>query len=95
MTHLYHHFLPNIFTKLKSPQSCLTPAAAFYIIESSGGGSMIEDFESIQKKYRHLLLARTIGLSYREVEELVHKSRRKIRRDDEPFPIQSEQQRPE
>lgn len=56
---------------------------------------MIEDFESIQKKYQHLLLARTIGLSYREVEELVHKSRRKIRRDDEPFPIQSEQQRPE
>lgn len=56
---------------------------------------MIEDFESIQKKHRHLLLARTIGLSYREVEELVHKSRRKIRRDDEPFQIQSEQQRPE
>lgn len=57
---------------------------------------MIEDFESIQKKHRHLLLARAIGLSYREVEELVHKSRRKIRRDDdEPFPMQSEQQRPE
>ena len=57
---------------------------------------MIEDFESIQKKHRHLMLARTIGLSYREVEELVHKSRRKIRRDDdEPFPIQSEQQHPE
>ena len=95
MTHLYHHFLPNIFTKSKSSRESLTPAAAFYIIESSGGDSMIEDFESIQKKHRHLLLARTIGLSYREVEELVHRSRRKIRRDDEPFPIQSEQQRPE
>lgn len=95
MTHLYHHFLPNFYTKKNTVVGELTPAAAFYIIESSGGGSMIEDFESIQKKYRHLLLARTIGLSYREVEELVHRSRRKIRRDDEPFPIQSEQQRPE
>lgn len=56
---------------------------------------MIEDFESIQKKHRHLLLARTIGLSYREVEELVHKSLRKVHQDDEPFPIQSEQQRTE
>ena len=56
---------------------------------------MIEDFESIQKKYRHLLLARTIGLSYREVEELVYGSRRKVHQDDEPFPIQSKQKRPE
>ena len=56
---------------------------------------MIEDFESIQKKHRHLMLARAMGLSYREVEELIHKGRRKIHRDDEPFPTQSEQQCPE